>query len=118
MAPHKMNDHDLIIRIDERQKKMTEAQDKTNEVLDQILLQCRQTNGRVTGLEDYQNDHTQEEEAQAIVIGEHEKRLDAIDKRHDQLNGGWKTIVIIASVVGGLGGLGTFIYEVIKHSHA
>lgn len=104
-----MEDHDLIIRIDERQAAM--ASD-----LKDILSQVKKTNGRVSVLENYQ-DKDETRAAQKIKqIDDHESRLKEIEELHLQGRGSWKTIKIISGICVGIGSLLAIVLEyLIKH---
>lgn len=104
-----MDDHERLIRIDERQSQIFSR-------LEDIYEQVKKTNGRVTELETYRETHDQKANNKIIQIEDHEERLSTIESVYLQGKGSWKMVKIIAATCVGMGSIIAIILEFfIKH---
>jgi len=78
----------LLARIDERQEAMYDT-------LQKVLAEAIKTNDRVRAVE-----------SKLVLLSDHPDRVDKLETWVSKMQGAWKAVVIMATVIGGLVGFG------------
>lgn len=90
-----MDDHERIIRIDERLQHVIDR-------VDEVLTQCKLTNGRVNSLERYQEKDEVRAQTKILEINDHEGRLVKLEEAKSESKGSARMFFWVCSAASGV----------------